>query len=182
MPLVILEGADGSGKSTLATRLLKGTGYPTILIKRSGPPGNVETLVFQSEWIAQQSRLALNVIADRHPIISEAIYAPVVRKVPGPRWTMEEAWKALRFQKNVLIVYCRSEMDVQLQTVQVEDQMEGVHENYLPLVEEYDRWMDFFRAKDPGLIWEYDFGLDPDSAQVIQVVKEFWERTKCQTD
>jgi len=173
MPLVILEGADGSGKSTLATRLLKGTGHPTILIKRSGPPGNVETLVFQSEWIAQQSRLGLNVIADRHPIISEAIYAPVVRKVPGPHWGPEDAYKALKHQR-VMLVYCRTDDVTQRGSSHVEDQMEGVHEYYQDLVKEYDRWMDYIQDKGV-LFYQYNYWNDPKAENVTGVIRNFWE-------
>ena len=105
MPLVVLEGPDGSGKSSLAQKLLKGTGLPTLLVKRSGPPGDIETLEFQARWLKDQSEQGLNVIADRHPIISEGIYAPVVRKVPCA-YDLRDVAGAL-WEKGILFIYCR---------------------------------------------------------------------------
>jgi deoxyadenosine/deoxycytidine kinase len=173
MPLVVLEGADGSGKSTLAHKLLKGTGQPTLLVKRSGPPGSIETLVFMSEWLSQQGRIGLNIIADRHPIISEAIYGPVVRKAPGPYWSMEDAYRALK-RHNILLVYCRTDMGKLLEGAQQEDQMAGVHQYYWDLVKEYDRWMDYFQDKGIAF-YQYNWANDQDATKAIKNIRTFWE-------
>lgn len=179
MPLVILEGADGSGKSTLATRLLKGTGQPTLLIKRSGPPGSIETLLFQAQWINDQARLGLNILADRHPIISEAIYAPIVRKVQAPNWSLEDVSRAMLKAKSrqLLLVYCRTWTDSQVAGAKVEEQMEGVHENYAPLLAEYDRWMDYLeRAGVP--MFRYDYRKDPLAKYATDFIRKFWENAR----
>lgn len=173
MPLVITEGPDGSGKSFLCQKLLKDTGHPTLLIKRSGPPGPIETVAFMAKWIADQSYSGLNILCDRHPVISEAIYAPVVRKAPGPHWQVEEAASAMR-GKDLLLVYCRTWDASMVAGAHVEEQMEGVHENYGPLVKEYDRWMDVLETVGGIRIHRHDYRKDPNCTYVIDVVKDFW--------
>lgn len=175
MPLVILEGPDGSGKSTLAARLLKGTGQPTLLVKRSGPPGDVETLRFQAAWIEEQHK-GLNIIADRHPLISETIYAPVVRKVPVPPWTEAEAlyhFDQFRPDRRPLIIYCRAPLDRMTQSSRVEDQMEGVHEEYRALVLAYDRFMAKIARCDLE-VYRYDFTEDSQSLDALTRVTNFF--------
>ena len=176
MPLVILESADGGGKTTLANRLLKGTGKPTLLVKRSGPPGDLETLNFQAQWINDQAKSGLNIIADRHPLISEAIYAPIVRKVQGPPWTMVDVAAAMLKARPgaLLLIYCRTWTDSMVAGAHVEEQMEGVHENYDPLVAEYDRWMGHFERAGVPFI-RYDYRKDPTAKHITEFVNLFWE-------
>lgn len=176
MPLLILEGPDGSGKSTLAAKLLKGTGHPTLLVKRSGPPGSVETLEFQSRWIKEQSEQGLNVIADRHPLISEAIYRPTVRLQGQTPWNVHDVATALdQLDRNkILLIYCRPP-DAKLKlSSKVENQMDGVHERYQALVNEYDRWYRVFREYSLPIV-KYDFEYDPEGGLAIAHVKHFWE-------
>lgn len=175
MPLVILEGPDGSGKSTLAGRLLKGTGLPTLLVKRSGPPGDVETLQFQARWIEEQDQ-KLNVIADRHPLISETIYAPVVRKVENPPWQEHEAlyyFKQFRSERRPLVIYCRAPLTRMMETSRVEDQMYGVHEEYLKLVLAYDDFMTKIARCDID-VYRYDFTEDEFGGRATDRVKKFF--------
>ena len=178
MPLVILESADGGGKTTLANRLLKGTGKPTLLVKRSGPPGDLETLGFMTEWISQQARHGLNIIADRHPLISEAIYAPIVRKVAAPPWTLEDVARAMTTTRTeFVLIYCRTWTESMLAGSQVEEQMKGVHENYDALVAEYDRWMDYLERAGVPLI-RYDYRKDPVANHMTDYIRTFWENAR----
>lgn len=173
MPLVILEGADGSGKSTLAARLLKGTGHPTLLVKRSGPPGDLETIEFMSKWLKDQAELGLNVIADRHPIISECIYRPIVRREGAAPWTMAEAAGAMR-DKDLLLIYCRTVSVRQMRSAHVEQQMDGVHDHYEALLREYDKWFNAF--DEWGLpVYRHDYSKDTTCEGAINRVKKFWE-------
>jgi hypothetical protein len=175
MPLVILEGPDGSGKSTLAARLLKGTGEPTLLVKRSGPPGAIETLRFQASWIEEQHK-DLNVIADRHPLISETLYAPVVRKVDIPPWTETDAlyhFSQIKPDRRPLVVYCRPPMSKLDNTVNVEEQMEGVKKHFYPLVAAYDDFMAKLARRDFD-VYRYDFTEDEFSGKATDRVRAFF--------
>lgn len=174
MPLVILEGPDGSGKTSLASRLLKGTGHSTLLIRRSGPPTPIETLEFQAQWIAKQSMSGLNIIADRHPIISEAIYRPVVRQEGNAPWSLDEVVREID-GADLLLIYCRPSFARMNEARKVEEQMAGVADHFVKLVQMYDRWIDAFRANSVD-IYIHDFERDPSSYEAIKVVKSYWER------
>jgi deoxyadenosine/deoxycytidine kinase len=174
MPLVILEGPDGSGKSTLAARLLKGTGQPTLLVKRSGPPGDIETLRFQAAWVEEQHQ-NLNVIADRHPLISETIYAPVVRKTGIP-WTPAEAlyhFTQFKPERRPLVIYCRAPFDRMVEASKVEVQIEGVHERYRELIYAYDDFMARLARCDID-IYRYDYTEDEFAGRATDRVKQFF--------
>lgn len=175
MPLVILEGADGSGKSTLASKLLKGTGYPTILVKRSGPPGDIETLEYQARWIQEQAERGLNVIADRHPLVSEMIYAPTVRKVGPTPWDIHDVSNVLRDRPNILFIACCAPREVQEQSSRVEEQMKGVHDYYNDLYAEYSRCFDVLRRQGVNLHY-YDWTMDRDCEGAVSIVRTHWER------
>jgi thymidylate kinase len=170
MPLLVIEGPDGSGKSTLAQKLLKGTGHPTLLVKRSGSPGSIETLRFQQEWIKAQGQSGLNVIADRHPILSEAVYDRAVRD-KGSFYIIQDAVNAFKLPR-VMLIYCRTDMDQMFQNSQVEEQMEGVHDNYRKLVREYDQWIMALEEEHIDVYW---FDYKTDEEQVVEEVKRFWE-------
>lgn len=171
MPLVIIESADGGGKTTLANQLLKGTGHPTLLVKRSGPPGSIETLEFQAKWLKDQADSGLNIIADRHPIISDQIYGPILRGDPL-RWPPDQVAQAMK-DKDILLIYCRPRLGTMLVGSRVEAQMEGVHDNYDALVREYDRWFRIF--EDWGLpLIRYNYENTPIEVP-ITAVRKFWE-------
>jgi hypothetical protein len=176
MPLVVLEGPDGSGKSTLAQKLLKGTGRPTLLIKRSGPPGDIETIDWMNQWLRYQSVTGLNVIADRHPIISEHIYRPVVRQEGPSPWTIEEVIAAFR-GRAILLIYCRPPVAWLEEGVQKEEQMKGVHEHFGSLILAYDAF--FMHLGDAGIPFHfYNYQNDPQSTNAIQLVREFWDHRR----
>lgn len=173
MAVLVLEGPDGGGKTSLAKALLKGTGLSTILISRSGPPSSSEDLQQQIEWLEFSCSLPhVNFILDRHPIISENIYGPVLR---GSSWihSWEESLKVFRNldRKNFLILYCRPSLDILMQSSRREQQLEGVESNLLKLVEEYDQYM--YRLADEGIrVRRYEFNHDFD--KIVGKVRRFF--------
>lgn len=176
MPLLILEGPDGSGKTTLANKLLKGTGCPTLLVKRSGPPGSVETLKFQADWIKAQGSSGLNIIADRHPLISETIYAPIVRKV-SPLWSEVDAlayFGQIPDSARPLIIYCRAPLQIMAVSAKIEPQMEGVLSEYTSLVAAYDDFMVRLARRDYA-VHRYDFSEDGEAKHPIGLAGELFE-------
>ncbi len=112
-------------------------------------------------------------------VFSEPIYAPIVRKVEGPGWYVQDVAKAMVSARahQLLLVYCRTWDESMVAGSKIEEQMAGVHENYAPLVAEYDRWMDYFeRAAVP--MFRYDYRKDPTAKYTTEYIKKFWENAR----
>jgi hypothetical protein len=78
---VIVEGCDGSGKTTLVMKLSQTFGWPVhtrASTSLGGPVPNVDDWALEDVNTMYKQEPS---IYDRHPCISESIYAPIVRHV-----------------------------------------------------------------------------------------------------
>ncbi len=97
---IVLEGPDGGGKSTLATLLSEITGMPVA--PGEGPPkapGEIVARIFRLQELD-------GVIFDRHPIVSESIYGPIIRGKNAerlPRNQVRDFYDGRNF-----IIYCQA--------------------------------------------------------------------------
>lgn len=97
--MIVLEGPDGGGKSTLASVLAHMTKWP--IIGSEGPPkGTIEFI----ERLERYHALPTTVICDRHPVISDPIYAKAFGRDTFVRY--EDLFRFLN--RNTFIVYCVS--------------------------------------------------------------------------
>lgn len=139
--MIIIEGMDNSGKSRLAAHLAEKFGLR--IIKRSGPPKDREAFILETlEFLI----LNPEVIYDRHPLISEEVYGPILRNVnvfnrPGVSW--EDFLNSL-LRLDPLIIYCRPP-DEKILCFGDRDQMPAVVENARRLIDAYDRVMGWIR-------------------------------------
>lgn len=139
----VVEGPDNSGKSTLASFLARE--LKTHLV-HSGGPGKDKI-----EFMARVNRLTdypSPVIFDRFPVISEHVYAPVIRNTDTFDGTVH--MHRLRLMaRNPIIIYCRPPMpilmDLKDHPVKSEhedaDHVARVVRNGLALVQRYDEVM-----------------------------------------
>lgn len=138
--MFIVEGPDNSGKSTLVDFIARMLDIPKM---HSGGPGK-DTYEFFS-----RCRRLINypdhVVFDRFPVISEHVYAPILRGVDtfggnNPIWRHE------LLKRMPIIIYCRPPLDVLLDLdnhpVKVEhedaEHVESVKRNALRLAQRYD--------------------------------------------
>ncbi len=128
----VVEGADNSGKTTLAQRLAKKLGAIYVKGEYINKP-EIEVIRFHTWlWCSPSDRI---VICDRHPIVSDPIYAQTVRGKssplsPGFCEGMEQYYN---------IIYCRPPK-MSILNFGSREQMEGVITQASILVDAYDRW------------------------------------------
>lgn len=107
---IIVEGPDGSGKDGLIKRLL--THLPEHRVHERASTSTGGPVPFLNQWVARDMR-SIGIdgpwIYNRHPIISEPIYAPIARQTkPQPPFD-DAGWVAITLKalaENCLIVWC----------------------------------------------------------------------------
>lgn len=149
--MIIIEGVDGGGKGRLIETLQSEEILHKTVVKSPGP------MAFHSEWCQLELwRPEPNLVMyDRFPFFSEAIYGPIIRGYCDIS-PVEMAWLSLEmYQKQPLIIHCQPPFETVLETSQVQEQMEGVHEHLQELYTAYDVMM--HRLKVLGEVVTYDF-------------------------
>lgn len=130
---VVLEGPDGGGKSTLARDVCDATGLR--LQEGAGPPrgpGEIESRT--ARYLEMDG-----VVFDRHPAVSQPIYAHLRGEALSP--DMRELVQ--RFYRTPhLVVYCRSVTSDRHVVKAYEDpgHVRAVTQRYPELVSRYDEW------------------------------------------
>lgn len=157
MSLIVVEGVDASGKSTLLedARLRISKRY-FLLVRHSCRP-----LVLNDALRFQRmvENFPGDIIVDRHPLISEFIYGPILRgsTVYGAM-TEEEADNHLVKTVN-RIIYCRPPTFVIEEKLDNNPQLAGIRENLSALIQAYDQRMD--RLSQRLRVVRYDYGGYP---------------------
>lgn len=133
---VIIEGADGTGKSTLAGVLSNALRMPVV--PRTPKPKNSRELVAKYKRHLEIE----NAIHDRHPVITEFIYARVLRGIDrrdDPFWY--HAWNSLMIQRPVIIL-CRLDYFDRHKVKRDENagHVDQVEHHYKKIVGAYDLW------------------------------------------
>lgn len=163
---IIVEGCDGSGKDTLIASLLGripgSRVHPRASTSLGGPIENL------SDWV-ERTNLGLETLGNlpfprwifnRHPLISEYIYADkrfVNRGLTGPfrnrRWReFQSRW----LSEYTILVVCQPSMDHVFENLRstAGQHMPGVLENWGAIYSEYANlvW--------PGTVIRYNYAMD----------------------
>lgn len=125
--MIIVEGPDGAGKSTLVEQLREW--YPSMMLapraSSSGPEGGPVPDLY--EWTHRDVHSWPNrplSIYDRHPLISEYIYGPVIRGTIDPRFHGTGLHRYM--SRRALLVLCLPPLNVVRRSVSAERDMAGV--------------------------------------------------------
>lgn len=162
---IIVEGPDGGGKTGMVARI-NSLGYTTHERASSSTGGPIPDLtawftndIAQIEGQDGRSPETYGPwVYDRHPLISEPIYAPTARHVMPQGKFGFAAWVKAQRQRlypHMLVVWCMPDLDTVVRNVQNNstDQMPGVVENIRQIHHEY---MNVARAwTGPSLWWNY---------------------------
>ena len=144
--IIIVEGMDGTGKTTLVQQLAHRLEVqPTKFVGSLGPSDDYRLdLVSRTRSeiteleIASAKGGSIKRLYDRFPLISEAIYGPILRGrncFGGLYYPLRSRLLALE----TVIIYCRPNRDVIQANVQQAPQMSGVLEHFGELLDAYDK-------------------------------------------
>lgn len=122
--MIVVEGVDGSGKTNLVSRLCESFDIDweeKVVDKDTNPIGSISFKGWVENDLRQWPRAA---IYDRHRLISEPIYAPIMRGrladgFDDPMWFSRQLrmfWKA-----HPVVIYCMPPPDVVAANVARED-------------------------------------------------------------
>lgn len=159
MKHIIVEGPDGAGKTTLIQHLSEHLGVPVHDKASSSIGGPVDYL---GKWVDSDMGTLRNpftqFIYDRHPVISEPIYARLVRKQPAQYpFEVDEFVNGVRevIYDSSVVVWCLPGLDVVMSNVMKNwrDQMPGVVTNIGKLHQAYATAM--FRWRGPKRQYDY---------------------------
>ncbi len=138
---ILLEGMDNTGKTTLAQKLHETLNVPVVKLPNYRKVVDKNSYIKQLIDLLELSRKA-DFIVDRHPIISENVYGPILEKnnvlIQNPLWPeLVEAFS----KANPTIIYCRPPT-AKIKAFGEREQMNGVTMNADKLILRYDALME----------------------------------------
>lgn len=152
--MIIVEGPDGGGKSSLCGKLAAELGVPVHERASHGVDGPVANLF---DWayrdVLTMAEQPIS-IYDRHPLISEYVYGPVVRGTLPDGFVTTTAHAMIRMMAGQsLVVLCRPSNERLRSSVSAQRDMPGVTERIDEIASAYDAVRMFW----PGQIITYDY-------------------------
>lgn len=170
MPNIIVEGPDGAGKTTLTEMLRERVKrrYFVMLRHSCRPYTWADAIAFLD--LINRTPIQLTMVIDRHPIISEPIYGPILRGKDLLEAQSDE-WKLSVIQHTSdFVVYCRPPRGTIIENLSKQPQLAGVAEKIDQLIEAYDIAIERLRAARVR-VYVYDW-TNPDSFN--HVVKQLF--------
>ena len=167
--MIIVEGVDNSGKTTLIHQIQSAVNLPSehspskLIID-----GHIEEWLLWIEWTLVSE--AASYIFDRHPIISEPIYGPVLRNI-NLLSTTDYLERLLKTQP--MIIFCDPPKHVILE--RPKEEMENVQENIPTLIIRYRRFMTLL-DKQGFFVLRYDYTKNRPDVIIRQVIRHASEK------
>lgn len=133
--VIVLEGPDGAGKTQLAQRLSEDLGLPLAqkFVKSDGEGSGTNDLFGEAYRDVVTMMDKPPMIYDRHPLISEYVYGPIVRGILPPDFVMPQAHAMLRLlAEQVHVIWCLPALQRVADNVadtETNQQMSGVWRN-----------------------------------------------------
>lgn len=152
--MLIVEGPDGAGKTTLVERLSKELDMyvmPRVVSK------NAEAMVDLVQWVHDDVTSGLKrAIYDRHRLISEPIYGPVLRGNIEPgfdnmRWLRDYQRKFRELEP--FVIFCLPPLETVLKNVESDEDNQVVHKAISIIYWLYHNVAASWPT--PSVVWDY---------------------------
>lgn len=159
--MIIVEGPDGAGKTTFIRELQDR--FPDLEVAPRVVSKDAEAMVDLKQWVEQNVADGFQYkIFDRHRLISETIYGPILRSIQeegflDANWVNQQMYQFYKIKP--IIIYClpplkmvRSNIYDDQDNRVVWDHIESIYAAYVSRMN-----LDFIMEK--ALIFEYDYTL-----------------------
>ena len=168
--MIIVDGVDNTGKTTLAQELAEK--YDLPLRKSTGPQKDNPEIVKEFIYSTLERDLQDEVIYDRHALITEKVYGPVLRG-KNVLEEIEDSYYLLYMFKQTrpLIIYTVLPAEEIKATFEERDQLEGVYENVDELYRRFNKLAGQLRSAGFQVI-KYNYKGD-DKDKLMEVVEEY---------
>lgn len=167
--MIIVEGLDNSGKTTLINKLLEWFPELKLQPKSVGADGTGKDLMgYMVQFLAQPPADTKNLLFDRFPLFSEAVYGPILRGGMAIMSDLyQQATQQLRYHEP-LIIHCQIPLHKVEETFTARQQMKGVKEHLLEINKAYQELMFKARLMDFKVQY-YDWTTMTDAHIKLQV-------------
>lgn len=156
--MIIVEGPDGGGKTTLITQLQQE--YPDLEVAPRVKDKQARTVVPDlQEWVNRNlSEGPQWKLFDRHRLISEFIYGPIIRKEQEPGFTnIPWVWHSLRrFERlRPILIYCLPPLEVVMANIAGDEENEVVWDHIMGIYTAYLQRATLDALHNGAIIYDY---------------------------
>lgn len=169
--MIIIDGMDNTGKTTLAHKLADRFELPYL----HSPSEYKYDFNRMFGWAIRELGSEVRAIYDRFSPITDMIYGPVLRG--GTPYLTDQRGIAIRELLRStphIIIYCRPPRDVILD-FGTREQMEGVIDHSVKLLESYDRYMHKLRETGHNIV-VYDYTNPHGYDEVVESLEDFIDK------
>jgi hypothetical protein len=172
MRMIVVEGPDGSGKSTLVKKIAGTLDLPVarrVVTKQATAMRDLQT------WVDDNLSAGLKAtVYDRHRLISEPIYGPVLRSRMEPgfddwRWLMYRQQKFRTLKP--LVIFCLPPLNIVRECVMEDDDNKVVREHIDTI---YWLYHNAITLWDDALVFDWTMTTSSISVHAIERACEIW--------